>query len=119
MEIFYNLMEQWFTIREQGKTIPQILEKRNIHTIAIYGIGKIGKHVINEIKGSTISIAYGIEKLRTGYCDGLVVKNVEEDLPEVDAIIVTAIYNFDEIEDILTRKVNCPIISLEEIIYEG
>lgn len=119
MEIFYNLMEQWFTIHEQGKSIPKILEKRNIHNIAVYGIGKIGKHVINEINGSNVTVAYAIEKLRTGYYDKLVVKNVEDKLPDVDAIIVTAIYDFDEIEEVLKEKTKCPIISLEEIIYEG
>ena len=48
-------------------------------------------------------------------------KNFEEIkkwLAEADAVIVTAIYNFDEIEEKLSDLIDCPIISLEDIIYE-
>lgn len=119
IEIFYNLMEQWFTIHEQGKTIPMILEKRNIYSVAIYGIGKIGIHVIKEIEGSNVTISYAIDKVRTGYYDFITVKNTNDELPKVDAILVTAIYDFEEIEEALSKKTTLPIISLEEIIYEG
>ena len=46
-------------------------------------------------------------------------KKAEEELPEVDAVIVTAVYEYDEIEKMLADRVSCPVISLEEILYEG
>ena len=42
----------------------------------------------------------------------------EDFLEEVDVIVVTAIHYFDEIESMLGEKVDYPIISLEDIIYE-
>ena len=39
-------------------------------------------------------------------------------LETVDAVVVTAITFFDEIEERLSEKVDCPIISLEDILYE-
>jgi hypothetical protein len=36
----------------------------------------------------------------------------------VDAIVVTAITFFDEIEEKLSEKIDCPIISLDDILYE-
>lgn len=119
MEIYYNLMEHWFTIHEQGKTIPGILMEQGIKKIALYGMGKIGKHVIYEIKNSEVKVAYGIEKNKTGFYDGLQIKSIDDEFPQVDAIIVTAIYDFDEIERDLKNRVNYPVISLEQIIYEG
>ena len=41
-----------------------------------------------------------------------------EKLEKVDAIVVTAIAYFDDINDNLSSKTDCPIISLEDIIYE-
>ena len=42
----------------------------------------------------------------------------EEKLEKVDAIIVTAVSFFDQIEEELSEKISCPIISLEDILYE-
>ena len=39
-------------------------------------------------------------------------------LEEVDAVIVTAISFIDEIESTLSTKISCPIISLEDILYD-
>jgi hypothetical protein len=46
------------------------------------------------------------------------VVTMDDDLEEVDAIVVTAITFFDEIEEKLSAKIDCPIISLEDILYE-
>lgn len=118
-EMYYNLMERWLTIHEEGRTIPQVLETMGFSTIAVYGLGKIGKHVINEIKKSNVNVQYAIDRVRSGKYDSLVVKRVDEPLPKVDAIIVTTIYDFEEVEEMLAKKVNYSIISLEEILYEG
>ena len=42
----------------------------------------------------------------------------DDELEPVDVIVVTAIYYFDEIEDMLSEKVDYPVISLEDILYE-
>ena len=43
---------------------------------------------------------------------------MDDELESVDAIIVTPIYYFEEIEGKLVEKVDCPIISIEDIMYE-
>lgn len=118
-QMWYNLMERWLTLHEEGKTIPQILRSRGLSTIALYGLGKLGKHVIWEIKESDIVVLYVIDRVVSGVYDEISVKNVDEFLPVVDAILVTAVYDFEDIEEMLRDKVDCPIISLEEILYEG
>lgn len=40
----------------------------------------------------------------------------EDELPVVDAIVVTA-YDFDEIVELLEGKVNCKILAFDEIIF--
>ena len=39
-------------------------------------------------------------------------------LGDVDAIVVTAVTFFDEIEAALSEKIDSPVISLEDILYE-
>ncbi len=118
-QMWYSLMEQWLTIHEEGKTIPLILKERSISSIALYGLGTIGKHVVWELKDSDVTILYAIDRVVSGVYDEIPVKKADEYLPVVDAVIVTAIYDFEEIEEMLKDRVDCPIISLEEILYEG
>lgn len=118
-EMYYNLLERWLTVHEEGRTISDILVQRGIYTIALYGIGKIGKHVISELKGSSVTVLYVIDRAKSGLYDAIAVKRIDDILPKVDAVIVAAIYDFDEIEETLSKYVTYPIISLEEILYEG
>ena len=80
-------------------------------------MGDIGKLLLEELSGSTINVKYGIDRKATGEGE-VVVVNPDDKLEKVDAIVVTAIAYFDEIEEMLSEKVNCPIISLEDIVYE-
>lgn len=118
-EMYYNLLERWLTVHEEGRTLSDILAQREIFTIALYGMGKIGKHVINELKGSSITVVYAIDRVKSGLYDSIVVKRIDDTLPKVDAVLVAAVYDFDEIEETLRKYVTYPIISLEEILYEG
>lgn len=118
-EMYYNLLERWMTIHEEGRTIADILAARNFRTIALYGIGKIGKHVIAELADSEITILYGIDRSKPGIYNKIPIMGMGDPFPVVDVILVTAIYDFDEIEPILKAKTDCQVISLEEILYEG
>ena len=42
----------------------------------------------------------------------------DEELANVDAVIVTPITFFSEIEDMLSLKMDCPILSIEDILYD-
>ena len=39
-------------------------------------------------------------------------------MKEVDAIVVTAIVFYEDIKRQLREKANCPVISLEDILYD-
>ena len=49
---------------------------------------------------------------------GIKRKKLTDDLPETDVIVVTAIYFYEEIREELSQLVDCPIISLEDVVYE-
>ena len=61
---------------------------------------------------------YGIDKKADSIYADVDVVSIDDDLAPVDVIVVTAITFFDEIEENLSEKLDCPIISLEDILYE-
>ena len=115
--VLFKMMNQWVRVKQDGKNLSSYFEQHGYNKIAVYGMSYAGETLVNELKGSDIEIAYGIDRKEEvfSYID---VITMEGSLPEVDAVVVTAITFFDEIEESLKRNVTCPIISLEDILYE-
>lgn len=118
-ESLYHLAERWITICEEGKSLESILEERHIKTIAVYGLGAMGKHVVTQLKGSKVSIAYAIDQTVKGYWQDVEVIPLQGHIRDVDAVIVTAINDMDIIEKSLKKHTKSTILSLEELLYEG
>lgn len=77
-----------------------------------------GETFVDELKNTGITIAYGIDKNADTIYSDIDIFTMEDSLEEVDAVVVTAVTFFDEIEEKLCEKLDCPIISLEDILYE-
>lgn len=118
-ESFYYLAERWITIFEEGKSLESILEERHIKTVAVYGLGALGRHVVTQLKGSRVNVAYVIDQAVKGHWQDVEVMPLKEHILDVDAIIVTAINDMDVIERNLKKYTRCPVLSLEELLYEG
>lgn len=114
----YKMMCQWVTVKQNGVNLADYFEKNDYKKIAIYGMSFAGDLLVNELKDTSIKVAYGIDK-NAGSCYAEIdVVTMEDNLDEVDAVIVTAITFYNEIADELSTKISCPIISLEDILHE-
>lgn len=114
----FLMMNQWVKVRQEGKNLAAYFEKNQYKRIAVYGMSYAGETLINELRGTGITVAYGIDKKADFIYADVDIVSMEDALEDVDAVIVTAITFFDEIEEKLTAKLDCPIISLEDILYE-
>ena len=114
----FLLMNQWVKVKQEGKNLSEYFEREGYHEIAIYGMSYAGETLVEELQGSNIKIKYGIDKKANAIYADFDVVSPDEELEEVDAIVVTSITFFDEIEEMVSKKIACPIISLEDILYE-
>ena len=114
----FLMMTQWVKVKQEGKNLSTFFEKNGYRRIAIYGMSYAGETLVEELKGTDIQVAYGIDRNADSIYMGVDIISMEDDLKEVDAIVVTAITFFDEIEEKLSMKVLCPVISLEYILYD-
>lgn len=114
----FLMMNQWVQVKQEGKKLADYLYEQGYRNIAIYGMSYAGETLVNELRGSNINISYGIDKKADSLYSDIEIISLEDELKDVDAIIVTAITFFDEIEEKLSHKINCPVISLEDILYE-
>lgn len=113
----FLMMNQWVKVKQEGKNLASYFEKNGYRKIAVYGMSYAGETLLDELRGTNIQIAYGIDKNADEIYADVNIVSMEDSLEEVDAVVVTAITFFEEIEEKLSHKINCPIVSLEDIIY--
>lgn len=114
----FLMMNQWVKVKQEGKNLKEYFEKKGYKKIAIYGMSYAGETLLDELDKSEIEVAYAIDKNANSIYLNIDTVTIEADLQEVDAVVVTAITFYDEIEEKLKEKLNCPVLSLEDILYE-
>lgn len=115
--LFYWILTRWMDAHLRGCRLSHILRKNDYQCIAIYGYAEIGKMFYKELEQDQFKVSYIMDKR---YQDAdKKAPNVfppQKGLPEVDAVIVTAVYYFDEIKEELSRLDFKNIISFRDLI---
>ena len=114
----FQMMNQWVKVKQEGKNLSEYFEKNGYNKIAVYGMSYAGETLINELRDTKVKVDYGIDKNADAIYADVDIFSVNDDLRDVDAVVVTAITFFDEIAEKLSEKMDCPIISLEDVLYE-
>ena len=109
---------KWLRAEQRRQTIDLKLKERQISEVAIYGNGEMGKCLIKELENSNVKIKYLIDKNSNSDESSYKCYHPKDLLPEVQAIIITPIYQYAEIAPTLKCCGNVQIISLEELIDE-
>ncbi len=111
-----KLMCRWTMNAQKGISAADFLIKREWHSVAVYGAGDVGKCLLAELSASDIEVRYVIDRRQLEL--NLPVYSPEDDLPAVDCVIVTAVMDYGEISRSLKDKLDCCVISIEDIVYQ-
>ena len=115
---YYNMLNQWLCLKQEGKNLKEYFDNNGYKTVAIYGMGEMGNRLYDELKDTDIEVKFAIDKNAASTYSELTVFELEDELPTADVMVVTATFAFDEIEDELSDKVDMPIVSLDDVVYE-
>ncbi len=114
-----DMMNQWLILKQEGKSIDSYIKRQGWHSVAIYGMGIYGRHIVRELEDADCIVAYGIDQKVEGEYKGVKIFKPVEGLPEVDVVINSVIYDQDCIEKNLRNVISCPLVSIEDIIYSS
>lgn len=115
-EAILKVYSEW--MRLKPGELSEWFSKRAYYKIAIYGMHYLGESLCNELENTDIEIKYAIDKNANNIYSDIEVYTPDEELGQVDVVIVTAFFYYDEIKDQLRKRLQCPIISLEDILKE-
>lgn len=113
-----DMLSDWIMVKVDGKEIGHYLQDKGCREIAIYGMNDLGEILRKDLSQNGVTVKYAIDRNAMCIRTEIDVLLPEDELPDVDMIIVTAIAFFDEIEEKLSKKVKCPVVSLREIVKE-
>ncbi len=116
-----KVYSQWLSLKQEGKSLAEYFRENGYQKIAIYGMHYLGESLCSELENTDIEVKYAIDKNAGSIDSKLDIYLPGEELAlleDVDVVVVTAFYFFDDIEDILIQYLNCPIISIKDIFSE-
>lgn len=112
----YKLLTKWFALREKGIKLAEYFKAYGYRNIAIYGMSDLGQFLLRELQESDIKVSYAIDKRADKLVADIDILTMEAELPSVDMIVVTAAYFYNQILEDLQEKVDCPILSMEDVL---
>ena len=116
---FYRVLIRWLNIRPIGSEIAAYLLEHRIKRVAIYGYADMGNLLYKELMNSDVIITCILDKRTIKNQNiGLEIVNPIEGDKNSDAVLVTAIYYYNEIKAELETLGYRNIVSLQNLIEE-
>lgn len=113
-----RLYDIWMINDAEGKTVEQYLKANEIENVAIYGMSYLGIRLCRRLKQSGIvNVEYALDcnpQMRLPEIETYYPGN---ETRSVDTVIVTALYSFDAINDLLLQNGYKNVYALDEILY--
>ncbi len=114
-----NILNYWFMKYQQGHTVEKYLVNRGFDRIAIYGFGELGQRLYQELLNSEVKVVYGIDRKVVSKDADFKIAASPDISQEISAVIVTVINDYSGIASELKKVLECPILPLEDVIYES
>lgn len=117
LDLYLEAMK-WLELKQEGYSISDYISSMGYANIAIYGMSYLGVALVNELLNSKINIAYGIDQEKDCAICKIDMYKPTDKLPPTDCIIITTYGHTEEIVTNIRNSVNCPILLLDELLYE-
>ena len=115
--IMYEFMNRWLALKQKGIDISTFFISKGINSIAIYGIHHMGERLYDELQNSEVKVVYAIDIKYKEAAWEIPVLHPDDILAAVDAVVITPIFDFLEIKDKLSEKLDCPMFFIEDVLF--
>lgn len=114
---FYRMLSDWMELILSGNSLADSLRKMGMESAAIYGAGKHGYFLYQDLKNAGFNILFFIDRNKMVQApDGKKVYLPTEEIPQADIIIVSTYLEFDDIVQSLKGKSYAKIMSLKDLL---
>lgn len=119
IQTYASVYKMWLGKFQRGESIADFLLGKSYENIAVYGMGKFGVSLINELENRGIKPVFIIDQRADEiFYRGIDVFTLSDTLPDVDAIIVTTVNGQQELKEKVAHYIKCDVYTLEELLQE-
>lgn len=115
-EDYFAVSNKWLKNRNMGIDILDYFRQHNYETIAIYGMGELGKRLYEELKNQGKEVAFVLDRCARGIDPNMNVCSIDERLPDVDVIVITPTFDYASIEEQLKKVTDTKIVSIKDVV---
>lgn len=115
----FFVYDEWMKLNRCGKTIPDYLRKIGKTNVCIYGIGYIGKALVEELMACNINVLCAFDR-NADYIDdiGIEIRKDIEVIAGVELVIVTLVENMEELCASMYNKMSVPIVTIGKLLED-
>lgn len=110
------IIQRWFNVKLERKHFDKVLRQRQIHSIAIYGMGYLGWCLYTELENSETEVSYIIDRSMRDGDEIFKVRHLGEDLPGVDAVIVTVLGDTRNLCHLIKEQYGYAVLTITQIL---
>lgn len=116
---YLQMMNQWLILEQEGKNLEKFFLIRNYRKIAIYGMAIYGRHLVRELENGQVKVMYGIDQKELKPYKNVEIYHLTDQLPTVDLVVNTVLQEHESIKMQLENYYKCPVISLEDVVFDS
>ena len=109
-------LNKWIELKQNGCRLKNYFSNNGYRSVAIYGMGDLGKKLFYELTNDSVDVSYTIDK-NIGTDDAYKMIPLTEILPNADVMVVTAVSSFDEIYLDLKSRFDGEIVNIEDVLW--
>ena len=113
---FYWCLVKFIVVKQHGYDLGKELLKRDISTVAIYGMKELGEILLYELKNGGVDVKYSIDREADSMYSEIEIYKPDDDLQSVDMIIVTVLIDNVDIINSLKERMKCKVITMNELL---
>lgn len=117
--VWVRLYDVWMMDDARGKSIDQYLKSKGIESIAIYGMSYLGVRLCKRLEqNGIIKVAYAIDHNPQIQLPEMKIYHPGKEKRSVDTVIVTSLYSYDAVRELLHQNGYKQIYAFDEILYD-
>lgn len=114
--IMFFIYDEWMSLESHKECLSKYLYQQEVREIAVYGMGYIGKQLVDRLNGTEVLVCGAIDR-NAGFIDaGVPVVRLEEFVKKPDLIIVTAVEDTGKIVRDIENRINVPTLTMQQLL---
>lgn len=112
---YWRVLDLWVGMLEKGTTLSGYLKKAGYDNVAVYGYGMLGKHLVYQLQKEGFEVKCVIDRQVEKKTDCVPLCLLNGNLPHVDVVIVTVLYDYDSIRNEIKKIMDVDVLPIDKL----